>query len=46
MMSLNKSEKNCFSVVFDPSDSYENRPDENVYKESILAAASSPCINA
>ena len=48
MVSLIKSLKNsCFSAIFDPFDPFENYPDKkNVYIESNLIAASSPCVNA
>ena len=37
----------CFSAIFDFFNPYENYPDEkNVFKESILIAASNQCINA
>ena len=46
MMSLNSSINNtCFSSIFNPSDPYENYPDKKSYKESILVAASSSCVN-
>ena len=48
MMNLNNSKTNSgFKAIFDPSHHYENYPDKkNVYKESILVAASSPSVNS
>ena len=48
-MGLNNSINNsCFSAIFDPSDPCENYhgKKKNLYKERILVAVSSPCVNA